>query len=294
MSNQIIGILLPLCLAIVMAGLGLELTIKDFIRVKDNPKAVMIALFCQLIILVPIAFVISKVLNLPPLLAVGLMMLAASPGGATANLFSYLYKGDLALNITLTAVNALIAAFTFPLIVNFAIAHFASDGQHIGLQLSKVIQVFAIILIPVSIGMLIRHIKPNLAHKLERFVRIFASVFLVLIIIGAIAAERANFLSYFYQVGLAAIVFCFLSLSIGYWVPKLVGVPAKQARACAFEIGIHNSTLAMTVAITLMNSAEIAIPAAVYSIVMYVLAILFGTMLNKLEPLSEQKLSGSN
>lgn len=291
MSNQLIGVLLPLCLAIVMAGLGLELTVKDFIRVKDNPKAVIVALFCQLIILVSIAFGLCKLLNLPPLLAVGMMMLAASPGGATANLFSYLYKGDLALNITLTAVNALIAAFTFPLIVNFAINHFAGDSQQIGLQFGKVVQVFAIILIPVGIGMVIRHVKPTLAHKLERFVRIFASVFLVLIIIGAVAAERHNFLSYFYQVGLATAIFCFLSLSIGYFVPKAFGVAAQQARACAFEIGVHNSALAMTVAITLMKSAEIAIPAAIYSIVMYLFAVLFGTFLNKFQPLPEQRLA---
>lgn len=285
MSSQIIGILLPLCLAIVMAGLGLELTLKDFARVKQNPKAVLVALFCQLIIMVSIAFVICVVLKLPPLLAVGMMMLAASPGGATANLFSYLYKGDLALNITLTAVNALIAAFTFPLIVNFAIDYFANEGQQIGLQFGKVLQVFAIIFVPVSIGMLIRHFKPQLAHRLERFVRIFASVFLVLIIIGAVAAEHKNFFSYIYQVGLATSIFCLLSLTIGYFVPKLVGVTDRQARACAFEIGVHNSALAMTVAITLMNSSEIAIPAAVYSIVMYVFAVGFGTLLNKLQPI---------
>lgn len=284
MDMSIIGVLLPLCLAIVMAGLGLELTIKDFLRVKQNPKAVLIALFCQLVILVSIAFVICKVLALPPLLAVGLMMLAASPGGATANLFSYLYKGDVALNITLTAVNALVAAATFPLIVNFAMEHFVHDGQNVGLQFGKVLQVFAIILLPVAFGMWIRHIRPELARKLEKSVRIFASVFLVLIIIGAVMAERANIMTYIYQVGLATALFCALSLTIGYFVPKWLGVAKKQARACAFEIGVHNSTLAMTVALTLMNNPTLAIPAAIYSIVMYAFAIGFGTLLNTFDP----------
>ena len=118
MDSGIITIMLPLALAIIMIGLGLELTPKDFARVSKHPKAVLVALFCQLVLLVGIAFVICKVLNLPPLLAVGLMLLAASPGGSTANLFSYLFKGDIALNITLTAINSVIAAFTLPLIVN--------------------------------------------------------------------------------------------------------------------------------------------------------------------------------
>ena len=131
MDSGIITILLPLALAIIMIGLGLELTPKDFTRVTKQPKAVLIALFCQLVILVSIAFIICKVLALPPLLAVGLMLLAASPGGSTANLFSYLFKGDIALNITLTAINSVIAAFTLPLIVNFAIQHFINDGQEI-------------------------------------------------------------------------------------------------------------------------------------------------------------------
>ncbi|MGE8562155.1 MAG: bile acid:sodium symporter family protein, partial [Acinetobacter sp.] len=124
MDAGIITILLPLALAIIMIGLGMELTPKDFSRVTKEPKAVLIALFCQLVILVSIAFIICKVLALPPLLAVGLMLLAASPGGSTANLFSYLFKGDIALNITLTAINSVIAAFTLPFIVNFSIQHF--------------------------------------------------------------------------------------------------------------------------------------------------------------------------
>lgn len=286
MSGQLITIILPLCLMIVMAGLGLELTLQDFVRVRNNPKVIVIALFCQLVVLVAIAFAICLLLNLPPILAVGMMMLAASPGGATANLFSYLYKGDVALNISLTAVNALIAAFTFPLIVNLAVSYFVEDGQQLGLQFGKVLQVFVIILLPVAIGMAIRHYRPQLAHRLERFVRLFAIVFLLLIIIGAVAAERSNIISYIQQVGLATALFCFLSLCIGYFVPKKLGVAKAQARACAFEIGIHNSTLAMTIAITLLNSSQMAIPAAIYSIVMYVFGVAFGTLLNKFDPLT--------
>jgi BASS family bile acid:Na+ symporter len=184
MDSGLITIFLPIALAIIMAGLGLELTPKDFTRIKKHPKAVVLALFCQLFILVGIAFFICKILALSPALAVGLMLLAASPGGPTANLFSYLYKGDIALNITLTAINSVVAAFSLPFIVNLAIQHFMTDGQQVGLQFSKVAQVFLIIIVPVCLGMLLRHFSPRIAEKLNRPVRIFAVIFLVLIILG--------------------------------------------------------------------------------------------------------------
>lgn len=281
MDSGIITILLPLALAIIMIGLGLELTPKDFARVSKHPKAVLIALFCQLIILVSIAFVICKVLALPPLLAAGLMLLAASPGGSTANLFSYLFKGDLALNITLTAINSVIAAITLPFIVNFSIAHFMQDAQQINLQFGKIIQVFAIIIVPVCIGMLIRHYAPHFTEKLNKPLRIFAVIFLISIIIGAIVSERQNIAEYLTQVGIATALFCMLSLCIGYLLPRLFGINSAQARACAFEIGIHNSTLAMTIALTVMANSTVAMPAAVYSIFMYIFAALFGMLLNK-------------
>ncbi|MDH0720547.1 bile acid:sodium symporter family protein [Acinetobacter junii] len=284
MDSGLITIFLPIALAIVMAGMGLELTLKDFARVSKHPKAVLIALFCQLILLVGIAFLICKILALPPLLAVGLMLLAASPGGTTANLFSYLYKGDIALNITLTAINAIIAAVFLPLIVNYSILHFMNEGQQVGLQFTKVLQVFLIILVPVCIGMLIRHYAPHVAEKLNRPVRIFAVVFLLIIILGAIIKERSNLVDYLGQIGLATALFCAISLMVGYFVPRMLGISSYQARACAFEIGIHNSTLAMTIALTIMASTTIAMPAAVYSIFMYIFATIFGILITKFAP----------
>lgn len=290
MDSGIITILLPLALAIIMVGLGLELTLKDFARVTQHPKAVLVALFCQLVLLVGIAFILCKVLALPPLLAVGLMLLAASPGGSTANLFSYLFKGDLALNITLTAINSVIAALTLPLIVNFSIMHFMQDSQQITLQLGKILQVFGIIIIPVAIGMLIRHHAPRLTEKLNRPLRIFAIIFLILIIVGAIYSERTNIAEYLTQVGVATALFCIFSLTIGYFVPRLMNIDTAQARASAFEIGIHNSTLAMTIALTVMSSTAVAMPAAVYSIFMYIFAAIFGLLLNRFAPLDRTPL----
>lgn len=284
MDSGLITLFLPIALAIVMAGLGLELTLKDFARVTKHPKAVIIALFCQLVLLVGIAFLICKLLALPPLLAVGLMLLAASPGGSTANLFSYLYKGDIALNISLTAINALVAALFLPFIVNFAILHFMNEGQHVGLQFSKILQVFLIILVPVAIGMLVRHFAPHIAEKLNRPVRIFAIVFLLIIIAGAIFNERHNLVEYLGQIGFATALFCAISLAVGYFVPRFFGISSYQARACAFEIGIHNSTLAMTIALTIMASTTIAMPAAVYSIFMYIFATIFGILITRFGP----------
>ncbi|MDV2468766.1 bile acid:sodium symporter family protein [Acinetobacter chinensis] len=284
MDSGIITILLPLALAIIMIGLGLELTPKDFARVTRHPKAVLLALFCQLVLLVGIAFLLCKILALPPVLAVGLMLLAASPGGSTANLFSYLFKGDIALNITLTAINSVIAAVSLPLIVNLSIQHFMNDGQQITLQFSKILQVFSIIIIPVCIGMLIRHFAPKFTEKMNKPLRIFAVVFLILIIIGAIAKERHQIMEYLTQVGLATVIFCLCSLLIGYFVPRLAGISSTQARACAFEIGIHNSTLAMTIALTVMASSTAAMPAAVYSLFMYFFAAIFGFLLNRFAP----------
>lgn len=165
--------------------------------------------------------------------------------------------------------------------MNFAILHFMQESQQISLQFSKILQVFAIIIIPVGIGMLIRHYAPKLTEKLNKPLRIFAVIFLISIIALAIFAERTNIATYLTQVGLATAIFCACSLAIGYFVPRVLGISSTQARACAFEIGIHNSTLAMTIALTVMANTTIAMPAAVYSIFMYVFAAIFGFMITR-------------
>lgn len=159
-----------------------------------------------------------------------------------------------------------------------------NEGQHVGLQFSKILQVFLIILVPVAIGMLVRHFAPHLAEKLNRPVRIFAIVFLLIIIAGAIFNERHNLVEYLGQIGFATALFCAISLAVGYFVPRFFGISSYQARACAFEIGIHNSTLAMTIALTIMASTTIAMPAAVYSIFMYIFATIFGILITRFGP----------
>lgn len=281
MDSGLFAVFLPITLALMMMGLGLELSIKDFLRVGRYPKVIFLALFTQLIILVSIAFLICKVLDLPPLLSVGLMLLAASPGGPTANLFSYIYKGDVALNMTLTAINSIICIFTLPFIVNLSLLYFLGDKTTISMPIDKIAHVFLIIFIPVCIGMLLRHTLPALAYQLTRPMRLISIFFLFSIFIYALFREKQNVILYFVDVGIATAIFCFASLFLGYLIPHLAKIPEKQARACTFEIGIHNTAIAMTTAISVLSNTTIAIPAGVYSIVMYIFVLLFGILLTR-------------
>ena len=279
-SNVLTAVLLPVALGIIMLGLGLSLTLDDFKRVVVYPRAVLVGLVCQMLILPVLCFGIAHGTGLPPELAVGLMLLAASPGGATANLFSHLAKGDVALNITLTAVNSVLSLFTMPLIVNFALERFMGQGKVIPLQFDKVVQVFAIVLVPVAVGMAVNAAKPATAKKLGRPVKLLSAVFLVLVVGAADAKERAHLGEYFRQVGLAALAFNLLSMAIGYFVPLLARLPKKQAVAIGMEIGIHNGTLAIAIASSpmLLDNGTMAIPPAIYSLIMFFTAGAFGAV----------------
>jgi BASS family bile acid:Na+ symporter len=292
MGSALTAVLLPAALALVMFGLGLALTVGDFARVGRQPKAVVIALALQLLVLPALCFGLVLAFDLPPLLGVGLMLLAASPGGTTANLFSHLYRGDVALNITLTAVNSLIAVISLPVITNLALAYFdPSDGGSLGLQFGKTVQVFAVVLLPVGLGMLVRNRAAGFAHRMDKPVRILSAAVLALVILGTIVAERDNIADYTRDVGLPALLFCVLSLTVGFLVPRALGIVRRQAIASAFEIGVHNGTLAIAIAISVLGSVELAVPAAVYSVVMFPAAALFGWAITRSSgrlPLAEE------
>ncbi|MCY1012662.1 bile acid:sodium symporter family protein [Nannocystis pusilla] len=274
---------MPIALGVIMLGLGLSLTLEDFKRVVLMPKPVFIGLLCQMLLLPAVCFSIATGFDLPPALAVGLMLLSASPGGATANLFSHLAKGDVALNITLTAVNSVLSLLTLPFIVNYSLVHFMGEGKVIPLQFDKVVQVFAIVLVPVGIGMFVRAKKQGLADRLEKPVKILSAVFLLLVIAATVAKERAHVVEYFQQVGLAALAFNLVSMAVGYLVPVVVRLPKRQAVAIGMEIGIHNGTLAIAIASapTLLNNTTMAVPPAVYSLIMFFTAAAFGYLVNR-------------
>jgi bile acid:Na+ symporter, BASS family len=286
-GSAITTIFLPLALGIIMLGLGLSLTIADFRRIIAYPRAIAVGLVCQTLLLPAVCFGVAKIFALPPELAVGLMLLSASPGGATANLFSHLAKGDVALNITLTATNSVVSLITLPFIVSASLSHFMSDGRAIPIQPDKVVQVFAVVLVPVAIGMLVRAKKKETALRLERPVRILSVVFLVLIIGAALAKDRANLGDAFAQVGLPALAFNLASLAVGYFVPRILRLPKRQAIAIGMEIGIHNGTLAIAIATTVLARDAMAIPPAIYSIIMFFTAAAFGFLVQRGEPVEE-------
>ena len=277
------AVLLPAALGVIMLGLGLTLTPADFRRVVEFPRAVVVGLACQMLLLPAVCFAIAKGMGLPPDLAIGLMLLAASPGGATANLFSHLAHGDVALNITLTAVNSVLSLLTLPFIVNFALVQFVGEGKMIPLQFGKVVQMFLVVLIPVAIGMTLRGKKPDLAARLEKRVRLVSALALGLVILGAVLKERSRILEGLQLIGAASLVFNLTSMAIGYFVPLAARLPRRQAIAIGMEIGIHNSALAITVASSplLLNNSTMAIPAAVYSVIMVFTAAGFGWLANR-------------
>jgi BASS family bile acid:Na+ symporter len=279
-SNILSTVLLPLALAIIMIGLGLTLTTNDFKRVLIYPKAVIIGLACQMIILPTICFFIAKSFELSPELAVGLMLLSAAPGGPTANLYSHIAKGDVALNVSLTAINSFMSLFSIPLIVNFAILHFLQTDQAIPMQPKKIIEVCVMVLIPVLIGMLIRAKAPRIATKLDKPVKIASALFLVLIIVLTVLKERAHIGQDFQKVGFAALTLNILSMSIGYFVPLLFNLGKKQAIAIGMEIGIHNGTLAIYIALTVLGFSAMTIPAVIYSLIMFFTAAIYGWLVN--------------
>jgi BASS family bile acid:Na+ symporter len=286
MDSALTTVGLPLALGIIMFGLGLSLTVADFRRVGQHPKVMVIALGCQLLLLPLVCFGIVKIFDLPPLLAVGMMLLAASPGGTSANLFSHLFRGDVALNVSLTAVNSVISIVSLPLITNIAIDYFNLDDS-VGLQFGKVLEVFAIVLVPVAIGMLVRAKAPAFAARMDRPVRIGSAVILAILVVGILASEAENVSDYLGDVGLAAAVFCAISLVTGYAVPRAAGVRSDQAIACSMEIGVHNGTLAIYVALEVLDNLtdnqqqQVAVPAAVYSIIMFVFAALWGAYVSR-------------
>ncbi|WP_327084937.1 bile acid:sodium symporter family protein [Nonomuraea sp. NBC_01738] len=275
------SVFLPFALAIIMLGLGLGLTLADFRRVLTYPRASVIALVCQILVLPAVCLGLVLLFDLPPVLAVGMMLLAASPGGTTANLYSHLFGGDVALNVTLTAINSILAVFTLPLVTNLSITFFGAEAGALGLQFDKSLQVFALVLVPVAIGMLVRARFTAFADRMLKPVKIASAVILALVIVGAVVQELDNIGGYVRDVGLITLAFSLISLTVGYWAPRLARVGREQSIASCMEIGIHNGTLSITVAMGLLGNAQMAIPSATYGVLMFFTAAGAGFLLRR-------------
>jgi BASS family bile acid:Na+ symporter len=279
---QLLPTLLVGALALIMFGLGLSLRVADFRRLLGYPKVVVIALLLQTVVLPAACYLLAIAFGLPPLFAIGLLLLAASPGGVTANLFSHLFGGNVALNISLTAINTVLAIVTLPLIANLAIAAFGgAGGQVVPLQFAKVAEVVAVVLIPVAIGMAVAAKKPAFAARMDKPFKLLSIVVLVALVVIAIVKEWAALAGAFTTLGPAVLTFNVLSLVVGYFGSRAAGIDKPLATAIAFEIGVHNSTLAIYVALSVLGSVQLALPAAIYSICMYFTAALFGLLISR-------------
>jgi BASS family bile acid:Na+ symporter len=269
-TNIITDVFLPLALFVIMLGMGLGLVPENFKNVFKFPKAAIVGLTNQLIVLPAIAFGLAVTFNLSPELAVGLMILAACPGGATSNLISHLAKGDVALSISLTAVTSFITVLTIPLIINFSLEYFMTEGEIIKLPVAKTIaQVIGITILPVSIGMLIKKYKSDLSEKVDKPVKIASAVILFVIILGAILKNKENLVEFLLQVGAAALALNVITLCIGYFSAHLFGLNNQQKRTISIESGIQNGTLGIAIAASILKNNQMAISPAIYSLIMF-------------------------
>lgn len=263
-------IFLAASLIIIMLGMGLSLVTDDFKRVILYPKAVLVGLTNQLIILPIIGFVLVSIFPLKPEIAIGIMILAACPGGPTSNLISHLAKGDIALSVTLTALSSLITIISIPFIVNFTLIHFLEQGQMIQLDVVETImQIFVIVVLPVTIGMLIRKFKEPFAIKMAKPVRVASGIVITLVILGILIKERHNLISYFQQAGLVALSLNAATMLVGFYSAKLFKIKSKQAISISIESGIQNGTLAISIAVVLLGSTAFSIAPAIYSLLMF-------------------------
>jgi len=280
-------ILLPLALFIIMMGMGLTLVSADFKRIIRYPQAVVIGLILKLLIIPMLTFLILYLFPIQPELAVGFILLAACPGGATTNLITNLAKGDVALSITLTAIASIITVITIPIVVNIGLNVFMGESKEISLPFFKTVgQILAITVVPVIIGMYVKHKYPEMALKTERMVKIISAIFLVLIIVAVMIKERDNLVEYFIKVGPMAFALNLLGMLIGYFVLLIFTKQKKQAVTVGIEVGVVNGTLGIAIAAGILQNSAMTIPSAIYSILMFpgaLLMIYLGTKKAKMD-----------
>ncbi|MCS5693987.1 bile acid:sodium symporter family protein [Cyanobium sp. FGCU-6] len=269
-STLFTSVLLPLALAIVMLGMGLSLVPADFARITRYPKAVAVGTICQVVLLPLIGALVTQAVPMQPELAVGLIVVAVCPGGPSSNLMTYLAKGDVALSVTLTAVSSIITVFTIPLIANLALQSFLGESTAITLPIgSTILQIFMITLLPTAIGMVFRQRFPSTARRLDKQMSRLAAGLLALIIALLLIREGSKLPGFLAQVGIGVVLLNLLAMLTGLLAARLFQLPLAQQICVAIEVGIQNGTLAIAITAGLLKNPDMAIPAAVYSLLMY-------------------------
>ena len=276
--------LLFAALALVMAGLGLSLRVEDFRGLSRRRRDVAIALTLQMIVLPGVAYWLARAFQLPGAIAAGMVLLAATPGSISANLFSHLFGGNVAFNIALTGLNTLLCALTLPLLSTWAIAHFTGVVVELPMLFDRALQTIGVVVIPVVVGMLVASKAPTFARRIEKRVKIVSAIVVVVFSVAAIVKEWSALSSGFLQVGGAVIAFNVLSLAIGFGVARAFKMPRPETMTIAFQVSVHNAIQAIYVALAVLDMPQMALPAAVYSITMNLLALCFGAALSRARP----------
>ena len=280
--NIVTDVILPLALAFIMFVLGLGLTGADFLRVIKQPRDFFVGAFSQIILLPIIAFILVKIWSIAPELAIGVMIIAAAPGGVTSNLLTSFAKGDVALSISLTAIISLLCVITIPFIVLTSIELLGGSNitQDISLfSMSR--DMFLIVTVPVILGMLLRKFSSSVALKLEPISKKVSIILFVLVLLGAIAAERENVISYFAQAGLITLILNAVMMVVAYYIAKFLASGTKQKKCITIECGLQNGTLAIFVATSIFGGGMYVIPAATYSLIMFATSLIFVFLVRK-------------
>jgi BASS family bile acid:Na+ symporter len=278
-SPLLTSVLLPAAIAVIMLSLGLTLTREDFRRVLVSPRGVAIGMLNLGLISPLLALAMAELFNLPPELAVGLVLLGASPGGMMANLLTHLARGDTALSVTMTAISSVGALITVPLFIELSTNHFGADGIGDVSMLGIVARVFAITIVPVAIGMELRRRRPAQVEAAYPRVNRIALALFGIVVLGAIASEHDTVAENVAAVAGAAIALNLAAMTLSFTISKLARLGNRQATAIALELGIHNSALAIAVGAGL--AAEVAIPAAVYATFMLFTGGLFAWAMSR-------------
>ena len=274
--NAITDIFLPLALAFIMFALGLGLTGADFLRVIKQPKDFFVGAISQIILLPIIAFLLVKIWPISPELAIGVMIIAAAPGGVTSNILTSFARGDVALSVSLTAVISLLSVITVPFIVVTSLGLLGSEyiTQNISLT-SIAISMFLIVTVPVILGMLFRKFASNAALKFEPIAKKISIVLFLIVLLGAILAEKDNIVSYFADAGLITLALNVIMMIVAFYVAQLLATGNAQKKCIAIECGLQNGTLAIFVGTTLFGGGAFVIPAATYSLIMFATSLIF-------------------
>ena len=276
-------IFLPLALAFIMFALGLGLTVADFLRVIKQPKDFFIGAISQIILLPIIAFILVSIWPISPELAIGVMIIAAAPGGVTSNILTSFAKGDVALSVSLTAIISLLCVVTVPFIIVTSLSLLSLDNitQNISLT-SMAISMFLIVTVPVIIGMVFRKFASNIALKFEPIAKKISMVLFVIVLLGAILAEKDNIVSYFADAGLITLILNVVIMITAFYIAQLFGTGNSQKKCIAIECGLQNGTLAIFVGTALFGGGTYVVPAATYSLIMFVTSLFFVFLVKKI------------